>query len=101
MSNEPMAARKADGGRSPQITVTLSAGCLRDFEAVATHKGIPLATYVKNVVETHHESSEFASILRRAKKTGDWADMEIVELIEGLSTSKRQEAIAYLKSLAE
>jgi hypothetical protein len=50
------------------VTITLSQGAYEDFEAVATGKGLSMATLLRNILETEHESPGFGALLRRYKK---------------------------------
>ncbi len=48
-------------------SVTLSPKALEEFEEVATWKGMPIASYLRQILEIHHESPEFKELLDRAR----------------------------------
>lgn len=50
-----------------QKTVTLSDKALEEYELVASWKGIPVASLLRQVLEDHHESPTFGALVRRAK----------------------------------
>lgn len=59
-------------GMSPkarnQVMVSLSDKALEEFEAVAEWKGQPLASLLREILEDHHRSPSFASLLRRVRE---------------------------------
>lgn len=67
-------AAEEDQAKGRTVRITLSDGALKDFETVAKSKGIPLATWLRTVLESHHESPGFGALLRRCWKTGDFKE---------------------------
>lgn len=59
---EPMSPRARNS-----VPVTLSDRAYQDFEYAAEEKGIPLATFLRNILETHHETPSFGAFLRRLR----------------------------------
>jgi predicted DNA-binding ribbon-helix-helix protein len=53
-----------------QRSVTLSERAAEDYQIVADYLGMPVASLLRQVLEQHHQSSEFASLLRRALARG-------------------------------
>jgi hypothetical protein len=51
-----------------QKTVTLSDKALEEYELVASWKGIPVASLLRQVLEDHHESPTFGALVRRVKE---------------------------------
>lgn len=60
------------GGMSDryQVSVTLSEKCYLEFAAVANWKKIPLATFIRQILEREHESPSFGNLAKRAN-TGE------------------------------
>ena len=59
-----------------QLTVTLGDAAIREYRLVAKYLGIPVATYLRQILEGHHRSMDFASMLRRARSAGVDLDEE-------------------------
>lgn len=50
------------------VTLTLSGKAMEELSVVARWKKIPLATFLRQILEKEHESPGFASLYRRAKE---------------------------------
>jgi succinylarginine dihydrolase len=59
-----------------QKTVTLSDKAMEEYELVASWKGIPVASLLRQVLEDHHESPTFGALVRRAKSGDEGAANE-------------------------
>jgi len=64
MGNEDLAV--APDQRS-QITITLCARAMEEYREVADWLGMPVATLIRQRLESDHESQPFASLLRRVR----------------------------------
>lgn len=51
-----------------QVTITLCEKAWQEYNLVADWKEIPLATLLRNVLETHHENPAFGNLVVRAKR---------------------------------
>jgi hypothetical protein len=70
-----MTPQKEEMSERNQVTITLSDKALEEYRLVAEWKNQPLASLLREVLETEHRSPSFASLLRRAKgRTGTKGD---------------------------
>ena len=54
-------------GDRNQITLTLSDMAMEEFKLVAEAKGIPVATHLRQILESHHETPSYGNLVKRAK----------------------------------
>jgi predicted DNA binding CopG/RHH family protein len=50
-----------------QVNITLSDPVLSEYEEVATWLGIPVRTFIRQVVEGYHRKEEFGALLIRCR----------------------------------
>lgn len=50
-----------------QVNVSVSDRAMAEYEEVAAWLGMPTRTLIRQVVESHHQSPNFANLLRRAR----------------------------------
>lgn len=51
-----------------QINVTLSDQANEDYRKVADYLGMPVATLLRQVLESHHQTTEFGALIERANR---------------------------------
>ena len=50
-----------------QLNITLSDQANEDYRKVADYLGMPVATLLRQVLETHHQTREFGALIERVK----------------------------------
>lgn len=63
---EQLATQAMAERSSPQISITLSPRAYEELQRVARWKQVPLAKFVRQIVENEHESPSFSNLHRRA-----------------------------------
>ena len=74
-----MTPKEADMSERNQVTITLSDKTIEEFRMVAEWINQPLASLLREVLETEHRSPSFASLLRRARGKSGTKDDNTVE----------------------
>lgn len=74
-----MTPKEADMSERNQVTITLSDKTIEEFRMVAEWKNQPLASLLREILETEHRSPSFASLLRRARGKSGTKDDNTVE----------------------
>lgn len=52
-----------------QIYITLSDQANEDYRKVADYLGMPVATLLRQILESHHQGREFGALIERVKET--------------------------------
>lgn len=59
-----------------QVSITLGDAAMKEYREVAKYLGIPVATLLRQILEDHHRSMDFSSMLRRARARRQFEDVD-------------------------